>query len=663
MEFRHDINGLRAVAVLSVVLFHFGISGFKGGFVGVDIFFVISGYLMTGIIFTKYSKNEFSIFKFYQNRAKRIIPALTVMIGFVLIGCYFILLPSEYELLSEHAIASLGFISNVVYWRKSGYFDTAAHSKWLLHTWSLSVEWQFYILYPIGLTILFRYLSLHIVKMLLLMGLFTSLAFSIWLTYKSANAAFYFLPSRAWQMLFGGLVFLYPLSYRPLLSKYLNYAGLMGIGLSIYLIDGNDAWPGYLALLPTISTGIIILANRQESIYTNNVLSNWMGKISYSVYLWHWPLVVFLSYQGFTSLSWSILGVSLSLLLGYLSWRFIESNARLIDKRSGDVKFLRLNQLGRVCTIALPVLLISFVINYTKGMPERFDKAVFQAEMQANNINPRTSECLISSGINAEDCFYGNDGEINLIVFGDSHANSMVTAIESAMMNHTKGKILFIGYSACSTIPGIKRRDIPYSQCGEFVEEQITRLEKDYSNIPVVIINRPSVSLFNQTNPEKVKLKGPLVYFNKKYSELSGELFNEFENYFFAAMERLSKGRQLYIVKAVPEYSVDIPNSYARELKNGIENSMLTISMDQYRERNQFMHRLYESAAEKFDVTLLDPTDYLCENGFCFAVMQNTPLYYDDNHLSEAGNKLLIPMFESIWGKSNIDLEGNSNGY
>ncbi|QDP01973.1 acyltransferase family protein [Thalassotalea sp. PS06] len=662
MEFRNDINGLRAVAVLSVLLFHFGVFGFQGGFIGVDIFFVISGYLMTRIIFHRQTRNELSLTNFYTDRAIRIIPALTAMCAIVVVGCYFLLLPSEYKTLSEHVIASLGFVSNITYWRESGYFDLASHSKWLLHTWSLSVEWQFYILYPVVLIIAFRCLSKNNIKILVVIGFLISLGLSFWLTNKSANSAFYLLPSRAWQMLLGGLVFLYPLKQLIIWSKSLNFLGLVGLGLSIYLFSGNDAWPGYGALLPTISTALIIWANRQDSVFTNNFGSAWLGKISYSVYLWHWPIVVFLTYQNLDSVIWIMMGIVASFVLGYFSWKYIECNSKLIKRNLSDKSFPGLHQLGRLFGLVSPVLLVSIIVNYNDGMPNRFDEAVFLAETQANDRNPRTSECLVLRGVTPSDCLYGVGTDIKLIVLGDSHANSMVTAIESAMLRYTSGQILFIGYSACSTIPGIKRRDIPDSQCGEFVDNQIERLNREYPEVPIVIVNRPSVALFNQTNPMKIRLDGPLVYFNEPYNDHIQILYDEFEAHFNMAIKRLSTNRELYIVKAVPEYSVDIPQSYARELKSGIKETSLFITKHEYGQRNAFMHGLYENAAETFNVNLLDPSEYLCDDTSCFAVKQGVPLYYDDNHLNETGNKVLIPMFEKIWVDINQDTKGISQG-
>lgn len=209
VNFRKDINGLRAWAVVAVVLFHFGVPGFAGGFVGVDVFFVISGFLMTNILIKKLEnpQQKFSVWDFYLARAKRIAPALLVLCIALLALGWFLLPPQDYRSLGMHTLTSVLFASNIQYWREAGYFDAASHDKWLLHTWSLSVEWQFYLLLPLLLWGVWRWWPgrAHAVRCLLVVFL-VSLGLSVWLTAKKPEAAFFLLPTRAWEMLAGGLI-------------------------------------------------------------------------------------------------------------------------------------------------------------------------------------------------------------------------------------------------------------------------------------------------------------------------------------------------------------------------------------------------------------------------------------------------------------------------
>jgi peptidoglycan/LPS O-acetylase OafA/YrhL len=208
-NFRSDINGLRAWAVVAVVFYHFGIPGFGGGFVGVDVFFVISGFLMTGIVIRGLERDDLSLFGFYMARARRIVPALVGLCAVLLGLGWLLLLPPDYQMLATHSAYSLAFLSNVEFWLEAGYFDSASHEKWLLHTWSLSVEWQFYLILPVVLWVVWRIRPGRTMQMWAVgLTLLASSAASIWTTSTQPSAAFYLLHTRAWEMLGGGLVFL-----------------------------------------------------------------------------------------------------------------------------------------------------------------------------------------------------------------------------------------------------------------------------------------------------------------------------------------------------------------------------------------------------------------------------------------------------------------------
>ncbi|WP_408900685.1 acyltransferase family protein [Photobacterium piscicola] len=324
MKFREDINGLRAIAVIAVVLFHFNSSLIPGGFAGVDVFFVISGFLMTSIIFRGLENNNFSVLSFYKARAVRIIPALLAVCITVLIFCWFFLMPLKLEALGRHVIGSISFLSNIFYWKESGYFDTSSQTKWLLHTWSLSVEWQFYILYPIALIILKKIFSLNSIKKILILTTVIGLSISIYASYYWPSPAYFLLPTRAWEMLAGGLVFLYPIELSQPRKKHLEWIGLLLVLLSYVFISKSDMWPGYLALIPVVGAALVILANNSNSPITSNKIMKNIGLWSYSIYLWHWPVVVIGHY--FNIKYWAVIGIPLSVLLGFISYTVIEKN-------------------------------------------------------------------------------------------------------------------------------------------------------------------------------------------------------------------------------------------------------------------------------------------------------------------------------------------------
>ena len=323
MQFRKDLNGLRAIAVIAVVLFHFNASWMPGGFAGVDVFFVISGFLMTGIIFRGLEQENFSILKFYVARANRIIPALALLCLVLLIFGWFYLTPLDYLALGKHVGSSLGFISNIVFWKESGYFDATSHEKWLLHTWSLSAEWQFYIIYPILLVILRRFMSLNAMKATVLLGTVIGFIFCVIVTYKRPDAAYYLLPTRAWEMMIGGVAYLYPLTLQDKRKKLLEWVGVTLIISSYFLISKENPWPGYLAIFPVLGSFLIIQAQRNDSLITSNAIFQKLGAWSYSIYLWHWPVVVAIYYFSLNEI-YIYLGIALSVLLGFLSNKHIE---------------------------------------------------------------------------------------------------------------------------------------------------------------------------------------------------------------------------------------------------------------------------------------------------------------------------------------------------
>lgn len=424
-SFRGDIQGLRAIAVLAVVIFHLGPSRLPGGYIGVDIFFVISGYLIIGNIWRDLNNGSFKLAQFYSKRVTRLFPAFFVMAIATSIAAYFSLLPSETISYLKSFISSLFYISNYFFYFETDYFNTTSHLSPLLHTWSLSVEEQFYIIFPLILVFIFRRKPQIILSGLIVTGLL-SLIFSEVLLQTDNSASFYFSPSRFWQFIVGGIIAIRfkTLKINVFISNLMATTGLGVIFFCLFSFTDTTAFPGLSAILPTLATALIILSGNTEN-HVRTVLSSqvprFLGDISYSVYLWHWPLIVFYKLFVVTdpSLAEKALILILSILAGYFSWKYIE------QYKWGEV-------LGKK---AIKPLIISLFISIVSsivalysmdGLPSRYTAKQTAYASYLEYRRPGT--CFAahskedSSGFNKDLCINNTKDKPNTIIIGDSHA-------------------------------------------------------------------------------------------------------------------------------------------------------------------------------------------------------------------------------------------------
>lgn len=640
MQFRKDINGLRAIAVIAVVLFHFNASWMPGGFAGVDVFFVISGFLMTGIIFRGIEQENFSILKFYVARANRIIPALAVLCLVLLVFGWFYLTPLDYSALGKHVGSSMGFLSNIIYWRESGYFDAASHEKWLLHTWSLSAEWQFYIIYPLVLVAMRKFMSLKAMKATVLVGTVLGFIFCVIATYKWPNPAYYLLPTRAWEMMIGGVAYLYPLKLAENRKKAFEWVGLALILYSYIFISKENLWPGYLALIPVLGAFLLIQSQRNDSIVTGNIIFQSLGKWSYSIYLWHWPLVVAIYYFDLNE-QFIYFGIILSVILGFISNRYIES-----------IKFK--NDFNRIFTYikCYPLYMVIFVglfgsITFiSRGFEWHYNNEVILASNEAFNKNPY--KCMEEKKF---PCYIGNANNIKAIIVGDSHADALTTSLSSAF-DLEKSGIIALTKSSCPFILGIKSTKSG-AECLEENERRLKILKEKYINTPIFWVARSSAYIKGQSNPDRIKDirdTKPSIYFSEySYENLNKDLLNEIDSALKLTLNEINDNRDVYLVLPTPEMRVNVPKKISRSLLLGHRVDAIGVDKSLYIDRNKEILDLFNKLPNKIsNVTLLDPTIYLCDNNTCYGDYDGRPIYYDGDHMSEFGNKLLTPMFLSV---------------
>jgi peptidoglycan/LPS O-acetylase OafA/YrhL len=432
MKFRYDINALRAIAVIGVILFHFKIPYFNGGFAGVDVFFVISGYLITRIIINSLEKQNFSFLEFYVKRIKRIVPALLVLITVITLVGFFFYFPMDYMTNERSAASSLLFVSNFLYWRTSNYFAQNTDNI-LIHTWSLSVEWQFYLVYPFFLYFLRNFLK-NKKRFFLSFCLVTAIIFlgsDVYCIYHY-NPAFYLLPSRSWEMMVGGVAFLSEgfinnLKYK----KAIAYLGYSLILLSFLFINSDMLWPGVYTLLPVLATFCVIVANFNNFKLLNYKAIQFTGVISYSLYLWHWPLYVFAIYIGIQMNAINIIFIILlAFLLASVSYQYIES-----------IKFdnKRMKLLGVLMALFVAgTITMSFIdINHIMFKPKALKIANYEADHISEEYKQfRMDVCFIPvetkfKVFDKSECLTIQLKKKNILLLGDSHAADLYESLQN----------------------------------------------------------------------------------------------------------------------------------------------------------------------------------------------------------------------------------------
>lgn len=444
-QYRLDIQGLRAIAVLAVVIFHINPNRLLGGFIGVDIFFVISGYLIIGIIWRDLNKDNFSLINFYSRRVNRLFPALFTMTFVISILGYFVFLPEEMNNYAKSLISSLFYISNFYFYSISGYFDSELKFSPLLHTWSLSIEEQFYIVFPLLLWLIYRKKPKSVIRFFIVIGIL-SLILSECLLYSDESLSFFSSPSRVWQFISGGLIAIYPGTFKlsKVLSDILGLIGLIIIFSCLFLYSEELSFPGINALLPTLATVMVIYSgNNPNLIYKFLSLSpfTFFGKISYSLYLWHWPVIIFykLTINNTISKIGKLEVLFLSIVLGYLSWRFIEqlTKNRVIAKRSLKPIVISLSATVLVSVIAVISL---------DGLPYRYSKQQlwYSSFMNYGQKYFREGNCFFTTKykdfklFNKQECVVYDENKNNILLIGDSHAAHWYSALATKMNKKTE---------------------------------------------------------------------------------------------------------------------------------------------------------------------------------------------------------------------------------
>jgi peptidoglycan/LPS O-acetylase OafA/YrhL len=611
--YRPDVDGLRALAVLSVLAFHAFPAAAPGGFAGVDIFFVISGFLISGIILGELAKGTFSVAEFYRRRVRRIFPALILVLAACLAIGWRVLLPDEFRQLGKHIAAGAGFVSNLALWRESGYFDTSAALKPLLHLWSLGVEEQYYLAWPL-LLFLFRGRPRQMGWMIAVVAA-ASFALNLVLTSRRPDAAFYLPMSRFWELMAGSALAYGAFYRKPFSAKWIGETqailGALLLAASLAMLDEGRAFPGWWALMPAAGAVLLIAAGPQAWI-NRAILGHravvFVGLISYPLYLWHWPL---LAYARIVAGAEPSAGVRIALcgasvLLAWLTYELVE-------------KKIRGRAPGRAAVKVVPALAVSMVLLGGCGV------LAFRSELQPQSaLNPLAEEVSRASS----DWAYGADGVRTLrgdservaLFIGDSHMQHYWPRIQKIMSEHRKPArtVVFDTVGGCTPIPGIERSG---QACSAFVDEAFARASA--ANVDTVVVAASWVGFLHR--PDYVRISnGAAVDPAWALQQLE------------SALARLhAKGKRIVIV-------LSSPRGAGLDPKSSVHRDGMTIRIRYGSPMTRAAlaavtapidGRLRQIAA-RVGATVIDPADWFCSPTLCPAAdPQGRPLYKDESHI------------------------------
>ncbi|MCI0465957.1 MAG: acyltransferase [Beijerinckiaceae bacterium] len=634
MKFRYDINALRALAVTAVVLFHYKVGFVAGGFAGVDIFFVISGYLMTSIIAGRLEKGRFNIWEFYQDRAKRIVPGLLGMCFVLLAAGYILLEPATYHYLGSTSIAALLFFSNFRFWEATGYFDPQSEVKWLLHTWSLSVEWQFYLAYPILVMGLYRFEKTRRRIIPVLWGLaLLSFVSCLWLSAAEPASAFYLLPPRAWELIAGGIVALQFANSERRYSWPLLASGFLLIAVSLAWFDKNLPWPSYWGLMPVLGTCLIIAANRADAPLFKNKLIQTIGIWSYSIYLWHWPVAVAAVYFGFTTTTPFKIASEILIIAAILSaWGLLLNLSKeLLDVRATGER--RPQLLWGAAAMGL-TLAIAGTVTFNAGLASRRpngDRQFGAYEMALQDWDYPSNCTGTDAEGNVRPCRLGPGNGRGILFIGDSFAMQIYSRFANYSKLDPGASFTFLASPACPPMTGIRAVHDRF-KCNGFAEKALRFAEA--GNFSRILLVSNWYGYFHPTGGWMCFESGSECRVERKPSSFYPVLDAAFSRFRSRLMALKNRGTEIVIVGATPSSRWNVPAELAKRRFLGMDTTDIEYIDRVVYDKDAFpiksrLKALAESVGGKF----IDPLDFLCEEQRCPTVDNDgVPYFKDESH-------------------------------
>ena len=640
LSYRPDVDGLRAIAILSVIGFHAFPGYVEGGFVGVDVFFVISGFLISGLIFKELEQGNFRFANFYARRIKRIFPALILVISACLVLGWFVLLSDEYKQLGKHIVAGMAFISNFALRDESGYFDTAAELKPLLHLWSLGIEEQFYIIWPPLLLFAYRR-GLNLILLIILIAV-ASFALNIGMIDMDPISAFYLPQTRFWELMIGGILAYITLYKKDEFDSLLNrnvfraskhstafhnviavFGGLLVV-VAIFGLSREKPFPGWWGLLPTIGTFLLIFPG-QKTWLNGKILSNpllvFVGLISYPLYLWHWPLLSFarIIESGKPTREIVLAAVGLSFVLAWLTYKFIEKPIRSKKSNSSSIALFFVAVLVGISGLFLLVGTMQ-PRSISLGL-EKIIRAAGDWSFPGSNLKPFQFQgrTFLQEGQGAQKVLFVGDSDIEQYW-------PRIDKLISERPSETKSAI-FATVHACPPLPNVKQKDHP--RCNGFVEKVYAFAED--SSVDTVVIGANWLHYFNSN----------LYLFEEKGFSGNLGIGSDASNRAYKALESMivslrQQGKKVYLVLNIPVGEENNPKAMIQRslLKGGFYVNVRNINRDQFVAASEPVISKLKEVAHRSGAVILDPIDFLCDSLICPSLTKDgEPIYKDVSHI------------------------------
>jgi peptidoglycan/LPS O-acetylase OafA/YrhL len=622
--------------VLSVIFGHAHFSWFSGGFAGVDIFYVISGFLITQILKTEVEEQRFSIVRFYERRARRILPALFLVTLVSIPLAWHLMLPGEFRDFGQSLVAVNLFLSNVFFMREVGYFDPYGDFKPLLHTWSLAVEEQFYLLFPVLFLLIYRYARRWAGLLLIVLAL-ASLAVAEIGAFHNSSANFYLLQSRAWELLAGSLLALNlsrPAVAPTVLSQMLSLLGLAAIVASVLVFDLTTPWPAAATTVPVLGAVLVIAYARPRTL-AHAILSTpilrGIGIISYSAYLWHQPVFAFYRIHRGESVEAGtyLLLILVTLGLSYLSWRFVEQ-----PFRRPEIFDRRLIFVGSAAVLAAFVSLGGW-IHLGDGLSWRLSPEANLVGEGARSRSPFRDQCTTLMPASFEGfCRFGQAKPRVVAVLGDSHSSEPFWQM-AELLGDRPFSVQEFTWNTCLPFAGLRQNDTMAGCTAFFGEAQRYILAHAEIDTVVLIANWPNYftckgrycAVVADARPDG-SASGP-----GRMEAVTQHIGRQIDSY-------LQAGKTVVLVYPIPEMTWWVPHYLMAQLRRGTAFGEAHIAASEHAERSRAARAFLDGQAAKPGVYTVDPAQVLCGDpvsGVCRAEMGGVPLYFDSGHLNGHG--------------------------